>query len=89
MGDNGGKRENWHLDKRVPIAIILTIAFQTFTATWFAATAMARLANAEEWIKENKQFVQQLPVIQNDISYIKAGLQRIEVKIDRSAGDHP
>lgn len=86
MGENGGK---WHLDKRVPIAIILTIAFQTFTATWFAATAMARLANAEEWIKENKAVVQQLPVIQNDIGYIKSSMQRIEAKIDRSNGEQP
>lgn len=76
--------ESWHLDKRIPIAIIMTIALQTTGAIWFAATAWARINSAEQWISENKPIVQQLPVIQNDISYIKAGLQRIEVKIDRS-----
>ncbi len=28
----------WHLDRRVPVAIIFTIIFQTMGAVWFAAT---------------------------------------------------
>ena len=29
--------EPWHLDKRVPVALIVTIAMQTMLAVWWAA----------------------------------------------------
>jgi TolA-binding protein len=35
--------QGWHLDKRVPIAIITAIAVQTFGIVWWAATLSARV----------------------------------------------
>jgi hypothetical protein len=37
----------WHLDKRVPIAIVLAIFFQTAGIVWFAATLENRVAQLE------------------------------------------
>jgi hypothetical protein len=36
-------REPWHLDKRVPIALVVMIALQTGAAIWFAAQLDARV----------------------------------------------
>jgi hypothetical protein len=40
----------WHLDKKVPIAIITAIAVQTFGIVWWAATLSARVdVNARDF----------------------------------------
>jgi hypothetical protein len=39
--------ENWHLDKRVPIALILTIAMQTSAAIWWASSVSERIGQVE------------------------------------------
>jgi cold shock CspA family protein len=37
--------EPWHLDRRVPVALILTIAVQTAAAIWWAASVSATLSD--------------------------------------------
>lgn len=44
------QNESWHLDKRVPIALILAIAVQTATAIWWAAALDSRVTFAESEI---------------------------------------
>ena len=39
----------WHLDKRVPIAILFALSTQTIGAVWWAATQNARVDDLEEW----------------------------------------
>lgn len=43
-----GDREPWHLDKRVPVALIFAILLQTGTAFWWAASIQERVGNAEQ-----------------------------------------
>jgi hypothetical protein len=38
----------WHLDKKVPIALILTLAFQTAAIVWWAASISARVDTLEQ-----------------------------------------
>lgn len=38
-------REQWHLDKRVPVALILTIALQFAGGVWVAASMNAKVNN--------------------------------------------
>ena len=38
----------WHLDRKVPIALIIAIATQIITFIWWAAQASARLDNLEK-----------------------------------------
>jgi TolA-binding protein len=42
--------EHWHLDKRVPVAIIFAILLQTAGAIWWAATIQGRVSNNERGI---------------------------------------
>jgi cell division protein FtsB len=37
------KTEPWHLDKRVPLALIFAILLQTLTLGWWAATIQQRV----------------------------------------------
>jgi hypothetical protein len=36
--------QGWHLDKRVPIALILALAIQVMAGVWAAATLSATIA---------------------------------------------
>lgn len=40
-------REHWHLDKRVPLALIVTIFLQTAGAIWWAASMSERMDQIE------------------------------------------
>ena len=44
-GDPAGG--SWHLDKRVPVALILAIALQSFTAIWWAGRIDSRVDSIE------------------------------------------
>ena len=44
MNDHG---DNWHLDKRVPIALIVAIVVQTFAIGWWVASENARVTSLE------------------------------------------
>ena len=42
--------EPWHLDRRVPLALILTIALQTAGAVWWASALSSQVQNHERRI---------------------------------------
>ena len=46
--------EQWHLDKRVPIALIFAIALQTGGALWWAASIQTRVGAAPENFTDDK-----------------------------------
>ena len=42
------KDEQWHLDKKVPLAMIIAIAIQTAGAVWFMAKMDSRIQSLED-----------------------------------------
>jgi hypothetical protein len=48
MGSDMQQDRQWHLDKRVPIALIITMILQTMAVVWWAAKADNRLDNLEK-----------------------------------------
>lgn len=62
----------WHLDKRVPIAMILTILMQTGTFVWFAA----RLDQRVEALERSETRLTTTAPVQAD------RLTRVEVKLE-------
>lgn len=48
MGEEGDRAGGWHLDKRVPIAIILAIFVQTAGVVWWAARLENRVVTLEK-----------------------------------------
>lgn len=44
---NDPREDQWHLDKRVPIALIVTLFMQTGAAMWWGASLTERVAQME------------------------------------------
>jgi CHASE1-domain containing sensor protein len=80
-GDN-----KWHMDKRVPIGIILAILFQTLGLVWYLAKTTTDVNNRLDNLEENKRAVasqeSRIIVLEQNFSFIKTTLDRIERKLD-------
>lgn len=76
-GRNMEEKESWHLDKKVPIVIILAIVGQTFGAIWFAAKMDARLSAVEQFRDDSKGVATRLVVVETQISTIQADVKDI------------
>jgi len=47
QNDDDPASQNWHIDKRIPVAIIVTIVMQSMAAVWFASGIAHRVENLE------------------------------------------
>lgn len=63
-------KEQWHLDRRIPIALIITIVVQTSVGVWWAATTTSQVA-------ENSREIAELKAVTGDIP---SRLSRIETR---------
>lgn len=80
-------RENWHLDKRVPISIITAIVAQTIVfvyvgASW-KASVEGRIANLERSDKAVESHENRLVILEQQFSYIRADLSEIKTLLRR------
>ena len=73
MSDSG-----WHLDKKVPIAFILTIILQTSVFIWWAATTNARLEQMDVLNADQSVDIDML----NDSYSILASMNEKLIRID-------
>ena len=77
-------REHWHLDKRVPIALIVTLFVQTATIFWWAATTTERLAAVERRVETTAPYADRLTRVEVKMDYMTELLSRIDTTIRRS-----
>lgn len=82
----------WHLDKRVPIAMIGAFLFQTVTlvyvgTSWKVETD-SRIVSLEKSDAERKPQEGRLIVVEQKLTYIVDSLGRIERKIDDDKGQN-
>ena len=89
MSDRQDKPQ-WHLDRRVPVALIAAIMMQTIGIVWWAATLSARVDVLEERIRAartNETRIVRLEANQTAVyqrlDRIEVLTRRIEVKLDR------
>ena len=87
---HGYDDKHWHLDRRVPIALIITIIMQTIGIVWWAASLSARVETLEHRFAELGAYqarIVRLEEKQNAVyqrlDRIEAIQRRIDVKIDR------
>ena len=89
---------SWHLDKRVPIALIMTVLLQTLLVVWFLAAmrfdltnTMDRLQRLESDTRADRVSIEQnrltAAVTNASLSDIKASLTRIEDEIIQGRRD--
>lgn len=69
------EREQWHLDKRVPLALIFVILAQTAAAGWWLSNISARLLAVEMWQSNNA-------ALERRLTRIETILERIDRKTD-------
>lgn len=75
------KTEPWHLDRRVPVALILAIAIQSATAIWWASKIDSRVADLETYRSDNKEAASRLAVLESQVADVKEILRRIEQQL--------
>lgn len=73
----------WHLDRRVPIALILAIFIQTVGAVWWAATATNRLAELEKDTAGTVDRGNRLIRLEVGVETLKETLEKMDGKLDR------
>jgi hypothetical protein len=74
----------WHLDKRVPIALIATLAIQTAGMVWWAASITGRVDGLSQTVDEFRAFKtsERLPVLEEQIRNLKKDVEKLDGKID-------
>ena len=86
--------EPWHLDKKVPLALILSLSVQTAAMIWWAATLSARVDDHDRRIErveitgrtqadESRKASEALVRLDERMAGQTAILQRIEAQIAR------
>ena len=73
----------WQIDRHIPIAVILTLMFQTAGVVWWAATLEQRLNRVAQWQEKNDATRDRLTTIESQMDGIKESLERIEKKLDK------
>ena len=68
-------QSRWHLDKRVPIALILTIAMQTIGLVWYVSKLDSRVEALEVFAADNKGLVTDAAVLRTRLDNIERALQ--------------
>ena len=87
------QRDNWHLDKRVPIALIATILFQSACVVGWAYRVDERVAQIEAWRGDQEasqrtdtevqgEIKTRLSVLESQNTSVIKSLEKIEDKID-------
>lgn len=74
--------QHWHLDKRVPIALIFAILVQTAAIFMWVGALSSRVSELE--IKANRamDIGDRVIRVESDVSYMRNSVERIEKKLD-------
>lgn len=75
--------KKWHLDKRVPIALILAILIQTAGALTWAGAAAERINQLERQATGGSDLGERTARLEEQVAFSRASLERIERKLDR------
>jgi hypothetical protein len=71
-GDTGG----WHLDRRVPVAIMLALVGQTILGGIWIGRMDARLEAVEAWQEQNSRIDSRLAVLEERVLDVNRRLDR-------------
>lgn len=75
--------KHWHLDKKVPLALILTIVIQTVGIVWWAATTSERVTTLERRVDATAPQGDRLTRVEVKIEAVQEGISEIKRMIRR------
>lgn len=73
----------WHLDRRVPLALIIAILFQTGAALWWAAGVNARVDHLERQSAINATNPERIVRLETKVDTISQTVVEIKTLIQR------
>jgi hypothetical protein len=74
---------HWHLDRKVPIALILALGAQTSAVSWWAATLSARVDLLERQVLAIAPQSERIIRLESKVDGIATSLWEIKALIDR------
>lgn len=70
--------QHWTLDRRVPVALMLTVAAQTMGIVWWAATAQARIDSLERGVALLAPHVERVIRVEEKLGVVQQGIVDIK-----------
>lgn len=71
----------WHLDKKVPIALIFAIIGQTVAAAWFASALSTRVDQLERQANASSPQAERIVRLEENMKAIQQGITEIKSMI--------
>jgi hypothetical protein len=79
----------WHLDKRVPLALIMTIIGQTVVAAWGASNLWTRVGELERQMQIAAPQFERIIRLETKVDGITGSLSEIKALINRRSEARP
>ena len=79
----------WHLDKKVPLALIMTIVCQTIVAAWGASNLWTRVGELERQMQIAAPQFERIIPLEAKVDGITGGLSEIKALINRRTDQKP
>lgn len=73
--------EGWHLDKRVPLALIVAILAQTFAFGYITASITSRVDGLEKYVSARAMDGERLARMETQLLYVTQGISEIRAEI--------
>lgn len=71
------------IDRRITVALLVTVFIQTAGALVWAGAAGERLAMVEQEVTERRSVTERLARVEAELEAVRAQLNRIERKLDK------
>jgi hypothetical protein len=85
--DEEKEDKHWHLDKRVPLAILLAIFLQTAGVFYWGGQLETRVSNIEARLAQTQDVSQRMSRLEEGISWIKQAITQLQSGLnDRFTG---
>jgi len=79
----------WHLDKKVPLALIMTIVCQTIVAAWGASNLWTRVGELERQMQIAAPQFERIIRLETKVDGITGSLSEIKALINRRGEQRP
>jgi hypothetical protein len=79
----------WHLDKKVPLALIMTIIGQTVVAAWGASNLWTRVGELERQMQIAAPQFERIIRVETKVDGITGSLSEIKALINRRGEPRP
>ncbi|MEM7619756.1 MAG: hypothetical protein AAF228_04730 [Pseudomonadota bacterium] len=74
---------HWHLDRKVPVALIATLIIQTLGFAFYMGNLSHRVQAIEKGMQERSKLPDRTTRLESELRSVRDILSRIEVKLDK------